>query len=135
MLIITVFLPHKKKERKCRLDFLKLYYWPFDILLCRFSYMLWKSHYLWCAIVILCRGNQAYKDGDLSKAEDFYTLGINSIPPSDSSGSWVEPLLLCYSNRAATRMGLGRIREALGDCSMATTLDPTFLKVHMRTAK
>ncbi|KAF7804056.1 DnaJ-like subfamily C member 7 [Senna tora] len=80
------------------------------------------------------RGNQAYKDGDLSKAEDFYTLGINSVPPSERSGCWFKPLLLCYSNRAATRMGLGRIREALGDCLMAAALDPSFLKVQMRTA-
>ncbi|MED6146959.1 hypothetical protein PIB30_117413 [Stylosanthes scabra] len=79
------------------------------------------------------RGNKSYKDGDLSKAEDFYTLGINSVPSSES-GSWMKPLLLCYSNRAATRMSLGRIREALGDCMMASSLDPTFLKVQMRAA-
>ncbi|RDX72126.1 DnaJ-like subfamily C member 7, partial [Mucuna pruriens] len=80
------------------------------------------------------RGNQAHKDGDLSKAEDFYTLGINSVPSSERSGCRVKPLLLCYSNRAATRMTLGRIREALEDCMMATALDPTFPKIQMRTA-
>ncbi|XP_027350429.1 uncharacterized protein LOC113861663 [Abrus precatorius] len=80
------------------------------------------------------RGNQAHKDGDLSKAEEFYTLGINSVPSSERSGCWFKPLSLCYSNRAATRMSLGRIREALEDCLMATALDPTFLKVQMRTA-
>ncbi|XP_020982162.1 uncharacterized protein LOC107492642 [Arachis duranensis] len=79
------------------------------------------------------RGNKSYKDGDLSKAEEFYTLGINSVPTSES-GCQIKPLLLCYSNRAATRMSLGRIREALGDCKMASALDPTFLKVQMRTA-
>ncbi|KAI4348658.1 hypothetical protein L6164_009357 [Bauhinia variegata] len=80
------------------------------------------------------RGNEAYKDGDLSKAEDFYTSGINSIPSNERSGCRIKPLLLCYSNRAATRMALGRIREAIGDCLMATDVDPTFLKVQMRTA-
>ncbi|KAF7801082.1 DnaJ-like subfamily C member 7 [Senna tora] len=70
------------------------------------------------------RGNQAYKDGDLSKAEDFYTLGINSVPPSERPGCWIKPLLQCYSNRRTTRMGFGRIREALGDCLMAAALDP-----------
>ncbi|XP_027926546.1 uncharacterized protein LOC114183653 [Vigna unguiculata] len=80
------------------------------------------------------RGNQAYKDGDLSKAEGFYTIGINSVPSRERSGSSVQPLLLCYSNRAATRMSLGRIREALEDCMMATVLDPSFPKVQMRTA-
>ncbi|KAJ7972177.1 DnaJ-like subfamily C member 7 [Quillaja saponaria] len=80
------------------------------------------------------RGNQAYKNGDLFKAEEYYTQGINSAPSSEELGCWLKPLLLCYSNRAATRMGLGRIRDALGDCKMATTLDPTFLKVQMRAA-
>uniref|UniRef100_A0A368UJR5 J domain-containing protein n=1 Tax=Glycine max TaxID=3847 RepID=A0A368UJR5_SOYBN len=80
------------------------------------------------------RGNQAHKDGDLSKAEDLYSRGINSVPSSERSGCWAKPLLLCYSNRAATRMSLGRIREALEDCMMATALDPTFMKVQMRTA-
>ncbi|KAK7244507.1 hypothetical protein RIF29_39330 [Crotalaria pallida] len=80
------------------------------------------------------RGNQAYKDGDLSEAEDFYTLGINSVPSSERSGCLIKPLLLCYSNRAAARMRLGRIREALGDCGLAIALDPTFLKVKMRIA-
>ncbi|KAL2320716.1 hypothetical protein Fmac_029685 [Flemingia macrophylla] len=79
------------------------------------------------------RGNQAYKDGDLSKAEDFYSQGIDSVPSSERS-CCVKPLLLCYSNRAATRMSLGKIREALEDCMMATALDATFLKVQMRTA-
>ncbi|CAL0310606.1 unnamed protein product [Lupinus luteus] len=80
------------------------------------------------------RGNQAYKDGDLSEAEDFYTLGINSVPSSERSGCLIKPILLCYSNRAATRMRLGRIREALGDCQLATALDPTFQKAQMRIA-
>lgn len=81
------------------------------------------------------RGNEAYKHGDLCQAENFYTIGINLIPPSERSGCLNESLSLCYSNRAATRMGLGRIREALGDCLVASALDSTFLKVHMRTAK
>ncbi|KAJ7976734.1 Heat shock protein DnaJ with tetratricopeptide repeat [Quillaja saponaria] len=81
------------------------------------------------------RGNQAYKNGNLSKAEEFYTNGINAAPSStEGSGCWLKPLLLCYSNRAATRMGLGRIRDALGDCEIATVLDPAFLKVQMRAA-
>ncbi|XP_021833271.1 uncharacterized protein LOC110773081 [Prunus avium] len=80
------------------------------------------------------RGNEAYKNEDLSKAEDFYTQGIISIPSNERSGCCLKPLLLCYSNRAAARMVLGRIREALGDCVMATALDPNFLKVQMRAA-
>ncbi|GAU17961.1 hypothetical protein TSUD_330860 [Trifolium subterraneum] len=80
------------------------------------------------------RGNRAHKAKDLSKAEEFYTKGIDSVPSSERSGCCSKPLLLCYSNRAATRISLGRIREALEDCMMATSLDPAFLKVQMRTA-
>ncbi|KAA8518109.1 hypothetical protein F0562_015583 [Nyssa sinensis] len=81
------------------------------------------------------RGNQAYKSGDLSKAEEFYTKGVNSFLHSNTSGCSLETLVLCYSNRAATRMSLGRMRDALGDCTMAAALDPNFLKVHIRAAK
>lgn len=81
------------------------------------------------------RGNQAYEKEDLSKAEGFYTWGINSVPSTETSDCCMKPLVLCYSNRAATRMLSGRVREALGDCMMATTLDSNFLKVQMRAAK
>uniref|UniRef100_A0A5B6ZFA4 J domain-containing protein n=1 Tax=Davidia involucrata TaxID=16924 RepID=A0A5B6ZFA4_DAVIN len=81
------------------------------------------------------RGNQAYKNGDLSKALEFYTKGVNSFLHSNTSGCCLEPLVLCYSNRAATRMSLGRMREALGDCTMAAELDPNFFKVQIRAAK
>eukprot|EP00258_Populus_trichocarpa_P018115 XP_006381002.2 uncharacterized protein LOC7496120 [Populus trichocarpa] len=80
------------------------------------------------------RGNRAYQNGDMSKAEDFYTTGINSIPSSEMSGCCLKPLVICYSNRAATRMSLGNIREALRDCIKASGLDPNFLKVQMRAA-
>lgn len=80
------------------------------------------------------RGNQAYKSRDLHKAEEYYTKGINSIKHENASGIIVEPLLLCYSNRAATRMSLGKMREALEDCKSAAALDPGFLKVKLRAA-
>ncbi|CDP14173.1 unnamed protein product [Coffea canephora] len=80
------------------------------------------------------RGNQAYKSRDLYKAEEYYTKGINSIKHKNASGFIIEPLLLCYSNRAATRMSLGRMREALEDCKSAAALDPGFLKVKLRAA-
>ncbi|KAL5546407.1 hypothetical protein UlMin_006094 [Ulmus minor] len=80
------------------------------------------------------RGNQAYKDGNLSKAEGFYTQGIIYVPSSERTGSCLEPLLLCYSNRAAARMSLGRIRDAIEDCMMAAALDSSFLKAQLRAA-
>lgn len=81
------------------------------------------------------RGNQAYDKGNPSKAEEFYTKGINSVPHSGTSGCCIAPLVLCYSNRAAARMSLGRMREALGDCTRAAALDPNFHKVQIRAAK
>ncbi|KNA25341.1 hypothetical protein SOVF_007210 [Spinacia oleracea] len=78
------------------------------------------------------RGNEAYEKGELSKAEDFYTWGVNCIPPSDASGAAFRPLVRCYSNRAATRMACGRVREAIQDCLTAVKLDPTFHRAQIR---
>ncbi|XP_031115831.1 uncharacterized protein LOC116019679 [Ipomoea triloba] len=78
------------------------------------------------------RGNQVYKGGDLYKAEDFYGKGIKSVSQSNIPECCIKPLLLCYSNRAATRMSLCRMREAINDCANAAALDPTFLKVKLR---
>ncbi|KAI3801303.1 hypothetical protein L1987_29407 [Smallanthus sonchifolius] len=80
------------------------------------------------------RGNQAYKNGDLSEAEGCYSKGISSIQHTETPGFCIEPLLLCYSNRAAARMALGRLREGLKDCSIAASLDPTFVKANLRSA-
>lgn len=61
--------------------------------------------------------------------------GINAAAGDHVSGINSKPLLLCYSNRAATRMSLGRMREALDDCKAAAALDPGFSKVKIRAAK
>ncbi|CAI9297654.1 unnamed protein product [Lactuca saligna] len=80
------------------------------------------------------RGNEAYKSGNLSEAEVCYSKGISSIQHTETPGVCIQPLLLCYSNRAATRMALGRMREGLNDCRMAAALDPNFMKVNLRSA-
>ncbi|KAM0072660.1 putative DnaJ domain, tetratricopeptide-like helical domain superfamily [Helianthus debilis subsp. tardiflorus] len=80
------------------------------------------------------RGNQAYKKGDLSEAEVCYSKGISSIQHTETPAFCIEPLLLCYSNRAAARMALGRLREGLQDCRTAAALDPTFVKANLRSA-
>ncbi|KAI3461136.1 hypothetical protein Pfo_017799 [Paulownia fortunei] len=80
------------------------------------------------------RGNQAYAKGDFSNAEDFYTHGVNCISQNEASRSCLRALMLCYSNRAATRMSLGRMREALEDCARASALDPNFIRVQVRAA-
>uniref|UniRef100_A0A6N2MHP3 J domain-containing protein n=1 Tax=Salix viminalis TaxID=40686 RepID=A0A6N2MHP3_SALVM len=80
------------------------------------------------------RGNKAYTSGHLSKAEDCYTQGVNYVSTSETSVSCLRALMLCYSNRAATRMSLGRMRDALGDCKKAAAIDPNFIRVQVRAA-
>lgn len=80
------------------------------------------------------RGNQAYANGDFPKAEDFYSRGASSISPNETSESCIRASMLCYSNRAATRMAVGRMREALADCMRAMAIDPKFLRVQLRAA-
>ncbi|KAH0882032.1 hypothetical protein HID58_058128 [Brassica napus] len=82
------------------------------------------------------RGNQAYKNGDMRKAEECYTHGINSSSSSSDSSQndTVKPLALCYGNRAAARISLGRLREAISDCDVAALLDPSYIKAYMRAA-
>ncbi|KAJ9548138.1 hypothetical protein OSB04_020681 [Centaurea solstitialis] len=83
--------------------------------------------------LICVRGNQAYKNGELSEAEVCYSKGISSVQHTATPEFCIEPLLLCYSNRAATRMALGRMREGLKDCRMAAALDPKFVKANLRS--
>ncbi|KAK9154792.1 hypothetical protein Sjap_002272 [Stephania japonica] len=80
------------------------------------------------------RGNQAYTNGDLSKAEEYYTKGVNCVFRSEMSKSCSRALMLCYSNRSVVRMAAGRMREALGDCMKATKIDHEFLKAQVRAA-
>ncbi|BAU00669.1 hypothetical protein LR48_Vigan442s011600 [Vigna angularis] len=79
------------------------------------------------------RGNQAYKNGNLSGAEDCYTQGVNCAS-KETSQRCRRALMLCYSNRAATRMSLGRMRDAIEDCMLAAEIDPNFLRVRLRAA-
>lgn len=82
----------------------------------------------------MIRGNQAYANGDLCKAEEYYTKGVKSVSHETSRGCG-RTLVLCYSNRAAARMSVGRVREALFDCMMATDIDPGFLRAQLRAAR
>lgn len=80
------------------------------------------------------RGNQAYANGDFPKAEEYYSRGASSVSPDETSQSCIRASMLCYSNRAATRMAIGRMREALADCKRAMVVDPSFLRVRLRAA-
>lgn len=100
-----------------------------------FEFPFSSNHFCLISVLILTRGNQAYADGRLQKAEEYYTRGINSVTSEECSGSCARALMLCYSNRAATRMSLGRMREAFVDCLIALEADPGFLRARVRAAK
>lgn len=68
-------------------------------------------------------------------AEDCYTKGLQCVTKEATSRSSMRALMLCYSNRAATRMSLGRMRDAIKDCILAAEIDPNFLRVQLRAAK
>uniref|UniRef100_A0A803KMA5 J domain-containing protein n=1 Tax=Chenopodium quinoa TaxID=63459 RepID=A0A803KMA5_CHEQI len=80
------------------------------------------------------RGNQAYANGDLEKAEAYYSQGLSCIPQHETSRDCLRALVLCYSNRAAACMSRGRMREALRDCLVAADIDPSFFRVQLRAA-
>ncbi|XP_010274126.1 PREDICTED: dnaJ homolog subfamily C member 7-like [Nelumbo nucifera] len=80
------------------------------------------------------KGNQAFAKGDLREAEECYTSGLNCVSPNEKSMACIEAMVLCYSNRAAARMHLGRMREALVDCMAALALEPESHKVQLRAA-
>ena len=74
------------------------------------------------AMIVICiRGNQAYSNSDLAKAEDRYTQGLKSISQNDKFRSCLKTLMLCHSNLTATMISLGRMNEALGDCPWLST--------------
>ncbi|KAE9593436.1 putative DnaJ domain, tetratricopeptide-like helical domain-containing protein [Lupinus albus] len=80
------------------------------------------------------RGNQAYKNGDLSMAENYYKQGISCVSKEEASQSCRRSVVLCYSNLAATHMSLGRMRDALEACMTAAEIDSHFLRVQLRAA-
>ncbi|KAI3687798.1 hypothetical protein L1987_81501 [Smallanthus sonchifolius] len=58
------------------------------------------------------RGNQAYSNGDLAKAEDCYTQGLNSVSENEKSRSCLRALLLCYIRAAHCYLAMGEFENA-----------------------
>ena len=72
------------------------------------------------------RGNAFLRDGDLSAAEEAYTLAIDK---STASGA---TLVALYNNRAETRRRAREHEAAVEDCTQALELDPINLKAILR---
>ncbi|KAL6209917.1 hypothetical protein ACLB2K_020856 [Fragaria x ananassa] len=79
------------------------------------------------------KGYEAHCNNDFLIVQQYYTLGIESLHASERS-CCLKRLSQCYSDRAAARVSLGRIREDLADALMAIQLDPGYPDDRVRAA-
>ena len=74
------------------------------------------------ASVLRSRGNDAIKAGKYQAAVSAYDEAVSALAGFDSALAAAWPLVLCFSNRAQARLGLGMHNDALNDCACATLL-------------
>ncbi|KAJ1796218.1 Hsp90 cochaperone [Coemansia sp. RSA 2399] len=70
------------------------------------------------------RGNEFFKTGKYPEAQKEYSEAIKRNPDDPRA----------YSNRAACLTNLGALPDALKDCDVCISLDPTFIKGYIRKA-
>lgn len=68
------------------------------------------------------RGNAAFKSHSLKEADTLYSKAIEHCPEAHA----------LWSNRSATRAGMGRFAEALSDADECEAVKPDWPKAHMR---
>ncbi|KAI8501549.1 DnaJ sub C member 7 [Branchiostoma belcheri] len=73
-------------------------------------------------------GNVAFKSGDHQKAYDLYTEALTIDPENKLTNAKL------YNNRAAVCVKLGRLNDAIRDCTQAIELDPSYIKAISRRA-
>jgi tetratricopeptide (TPR) repeat protein len=76
------------------------------------------------------RGNALFKEEKYLEAFQAYTSGLKMCPLIFS-----KERSIIYSNRAATKIKLGRNKSALEDCNKAIDLDPEYVRAIIRRAK
>ncbi|KAF4518050.1 hypothetical protein B566_EDAN009000 [Ephemera danica] len=74
-------------------------------------------------------GNELYKAENYLDALQAYTDGLQICPLQ-----FTKERSIIYSNRAATKIKLGRDKSALCDCDKAIELDPQYLRALVRRA-
>ncbi|KAJ4438713.1 hypothetical protein ANN_14660 [Periplaneta americana] len=74
-------------------------------------------------------GNEVFKAGRFNEAYNLYTDALKIDPHNKSTNAKL------YFNRATVCSKLGRLNEAVADCSSALELDENYLKALLRRAK
>ncbi|XP_018902985.1 dnaJ homolog subfamily C member 7 [Bemisia tabaci] len=74
-------------------------------------------------------GNNSYKSGKLPEALKAYTDALAVDPLFNTANA------VLYSNRAAVSQKLGKLEDAIADCTQALKLDETYLKPLLRRAQ
>ena len=70
------------------------------------------------------QGNDAFKAGEFSKAEELYGKGIEAAPENH----------VLYANRAASLLAQEKFEDAKSDCEKCLAIEPTFYKATLRLA-
>ncbi|KAL1123908.1 hypothetical protein AAG570_001678, partial [Ranatra chinensis] len=74
-------------------------------------------------------GNDAFNKGQNQEAYKLYTTALSIDPENVSTNAKL------YFNRATVSSKLGKLSEAISDCTLALKLDPDYLKALLRRAK
>ncbi|XP_014259984.1 dnaJ homolog subfamily C member 7 isoform X2 [Cimex lectularius] len=74
-------------------------------------------------------GNEAFNAGKNKEAYDLYSEALLIDPNNNLTNAKL------YFNRATVSSKLGRLNEAIADCTAALALDPDYLKALLRRAK
>ncbi|XP_054284464.1 dnaJ homolog subfamily C member 7-like [Macrosteles quadrilineatus] len=75
------------------------------------------------------KGNEAFNTGKMTEAYNLYTEALAIDPNNISTNAKL------YNNRATVSHRLGRLNEAVTDCTAALKLDQNYLKAVLRRAK